>query len=224
MQFEYGVNVVFSDPQIRQIVDNSEDSTKMVEYFLKQGEGIDVAFSYLIDIIAAETNFTPLYLVYEIDYDDAGKPSVYYFPNDGITYKKYDDTFVPYSYYLSDWKKLHTTSACIKTPDSILVATPGLPFSPYEKLILPFDGLTWILLGCTLSIGFFVIFIVNRMQTFVQHLFYGVAKNSPSLNIVRIFFGIGQTVLPDSHFGRIILILFIFFCLVFRTGYQGDLS
>jgi hypothetical protein len=45
--------------------------------------------------------------------------------------------------------------------------------------------------------------------------------NDPAFNAVGIFFGIGQTQLPRKNFSRIILMLFIWFCLIFRTCWQS---
>jgi hypothetical protein len=42
-------------------------------------------------------------------------------------------------------------------------------------------------------------------------------------NALGIFFGISQTRTPKEIFGRSILILFIWFCLIIRTCYQSML-
>jgi hypothetical protein len=42
-----------------------------------------------------------------------------------------------------------------------------------------------------------------------------------ALHIFSIFFGISQPKLPTSNFARIILITFVYFCLVIRVAYQG---
>jgi len=43
------------------------------------------------------------------------------------------------------------------------------------------------------------------------------------LSIFRTFCGVGDKKLPKGSFARILLILFIFWCLVVRTAYQGKL-
>lgn len=107
--------------------------------------------------------------------------------------------------------------------DYAIFALPGEPYSNYEKLFLPFDNLTWtyffILFGC----AFLVILIVNNFPKKFQILLYGEGVTMPSFNVVGTFFGIGQIKLPDHNFGRIILMNFIVFCLIFRTGYQGKI-
>jgi hypothetical protein len=42
-------------------------------------------------------------------------------------------------------------------------------------------------------------------------------------NALGIFFGIGQTRLPRKFFSRILLLLFVWFCLIFRTCYQSKI-
>lgn len=103
----------------------------------------------------------------------------------------------------------------------ILMVTPAEAYSSYEKLLLPFDITTWALLITTFAISFLVIVIVNRMPDNFQMIVYGYKVQTPSLNVLRGFFGSSQVKLPSNNFARIILLLFLYFCLVFRTAYQG---
>jgi hypothetical protein len=50
---------------------------------------------------------------------------------------------------------------------------------------------------------------------------FGEGVRMPSYNVAGTFFGIGQMRLPTANFPRFILMLFILFCLIFRTAYQG---
>jgi hypothetical protein len=101
--------------------------------------------------------------------------------------------------------------------------TLGDLYTDYEKLFLPFDATTWALLLGTFAIAQFTILIVNRMSKRVQNIVYGEGINIPSLNIVSTFFGVSQPKLPIKTFPRFILIIFVLFCLIFRTAYQGVL-
>jgi len=67
------------------------------------------------------------------------------------------------------------------------------------------------------------ILIINRFSAKIKTIFYGLRVQNPIFNIIRGFFGIGQTMLPDGNFARLILISFIFWYLVIRTAYQGKL-
>ena len=69
----------------------------------------------------------------------------------------------------------------------------------------------------------FIVFIINRLPQVVKNIIYGTKVQTPIFNIIRGFFGIGQPILPDGNFARLILISFIFWCLVIRTAYQGML-
>ncbi|KAL7028260.1 hypothetical protein ACKWTF_005781 [Chironomus riparius] len=102
-----------------------------------------------------------------------------------------------------------------------LIVTPGFPYSPYEKLFLPFDLTTWILLATTFGITFITIFIINRLPIKTKNFVYGRKIYTPTLNVVSIFFGIAQARLPTENFSRFILILFVIFCLIFRTCFQS---
>jgi hypothetical protein len=105
----------------------------------------------------------------------------------------------------------------------ILAITPAEKFSNLEKLLLPFDELTWELLIVTFCVAFLVISIVSLMSKIVRNLVFGVKVNSPALNVIGTFFGISQTKLPGRNFARLILMNFVLFCLVMRTAYQGVL-
>jgi hypothetical protein len=99
--------------------------------------------------------------------------------------------------------------------------TPSEKYSPYEKFFLPFDLPTWILLFFTFIMTFGSIFMINHLSKSVQNLIYGQNIETPIWNVISIFFGISQTKLPNKNFSRFILIIFIYFCLIFRTCFQS---
>ncbi|CAG9799895.1 unnamed protein product [Chironomus riparius] len=116
----------------------------------------------------------------------------------------------------------HITSTFHQT-SYIFLITPDDPITITEKLFLPFDEFTWIMLIITFGIAFLVIFITNQMPIKFQKLIYGTGIKTPVLNIFYIFFGIGQMKIPDKTFPRFLLTSFILFCLIFRTCYQSKL-
>jgi hypothetical protein len=103
-----------------------------------------------------------------------------------------------------------------------LVLTAGEPYTPYEKFLLPFDVGTWICCGVFFGGAFITILIINltRNQR-IQNTIYGRNVNFPAFNILVAFFGQPQSILPARNFARFILMMFIIFCLIIRTGYQG---
>lgn len=124
-------------------------------------------------------------------------------------------------YKFEQFIKSHDFTTTFAEEQFKFVITPPKCYNSYEKLLMPFDRTTWILLILTFIIAFIIITIVNQSPKKIQNIVYGEKVQSPGYNIVSIFFGIGQVRLPDSNFPRIILMLFIMFCLIFRTAYQG---
>jgi hypothetical protein len=120
------------------------------------------------------------------------------------------DTIIPY----------HFTSV-FKFETYVLVVPPGQLYSNYEKVFLPFDLETWLCLIATFAGAFLSIFMINNLSKNIRDLLYGKGVYTPSFNVISIFFGMGQVKLPTGNFARIILIIFILFCLVIRNAYQG---
>ena len=102
-----------------------------------------------------------------------------------------------------------------------ILVTPADRYTPYEKLFLPFDFTTWLLLVATFAITFLTIFVINHLPKSAREFVYGREICTPTLNVISIFFGISQARLPSENFSRSILILFVFFCLIFRTCFQS---
>ncbi|CAG9810552.1 unnamed protein product [Chironomus riparius] len=103
----------------------------------------------------------------------------------------------------------------------LLASTPSEFYTNYEKMWLPFDDVTWILLLFTFVAAFTVIFIVKLMDIDVRNAVLGREITTPSWNIIHIFFGISHLKLPMASIPRFILMLLILFCLIFRTCYQS---
>jgi len=116
----------------------------------------------------------------------------------------------------------HVTSTFHQT-SFIFLITPSEPITITEKLFLPFDTQTWIMLIITFVTAFLVIFISHLMPEKIRNLIFGKGIKTPGLNIFFIFFGIGQMKIPDKSFPRFLLMVFILFCLIFRTCYQSKL-
>lgn len=102
-----------------------------------------------------------------------------------------------------------------------LMYSAGEIYDSYEKLILPFDTETWILLGISFAIGVFIILFVKIRHINWKNIVFGSFVETPIFNMVIAFFGQSQNVLPGLNFARYLMIMFILFCLVIRTGYQG---
>jgi hypothetical protein len=113
------------------------------------------------------------------------------------------------------------TSNVIENLKFKMFVTPAEKYTPYEKFVLPFDLLTWILIAVTFIATFSSIIIINCLSRTTQNIVYGHKVDAPVWNVVCIFFGISQTQLPTANFPRFILVIFIYFCLIFRTCFQS---
>ena len=116
----------------------------------------------------------------------------------------------------------HVTSPFRQT-SFIFLITPSEPITISEKLFLPFDFMTWIMLTITFGIALSVILIANFLPICFRNLIFGKGVETPGINVCYIFFGIGQMKVPDKSFPRFLLMTFILFCLIFRTCYQSKL-
>jgi hypothetical protein len=105
----------------------------------------------------------------------------------------------------------------------LLAATPTEYYNNYEKLLLPFDDVTWTLLVLTFVAAFSVIFVVKFLPKRVRYLVLGRETLHPALNVLHSLFGVPQFRLPSASIPRFILVAFVFFCLIFRTCYQSKL-
>lgn len=103
----------------------------------------------------------------------------------------------------------------------IFVVTPSEKLTSYQKILKPFDSEIWKFLLITFGVAFSTVFVINRMPKVFQDLIFGRGVQSPSYNILGSFFGISQSRVPVENTARILLIFFVYFCLIFRTAYQG---
>jgi hypothetical protein len=104
----------------------------------------------------------------------------------------------------------------------IFVSPPEF-YTNFEKLLLPFDDTTWILLLAIFSTTAIFIFVMKLMPEKLRISFYGDNILSPGLNSTQIFFGISLTKLPTKSTSRFILIVFVLFCLILRSCYQSKM-
>ena len=110
----------------------------------------------------------------------------------------------------------------IFTSSDVFLVPPGERYTSWEKLLLPFDWQTWVWLGVIFAVAFFVIFLIKvSKSTSLYEFVIGSNVTVPSLNVVAIFMGTGQTLLPQKNVARFMVMCFILFSLIMRTAYQG---
>lgn len=168
------------------------------------------AFYEIVETIAREGNFTSYYQLVFADRllaDSEGKKKKNLF--------SFTATILQNSNFL------------LKSPmfdvEWFFLLTPNNLYTNYELLFFPFDHLTWILLGLTFIFMFSFIFVINRTPRLRQLVYCEDSIVLTTYNIAGQFFGISQIREPVKTFPRIVLIFFIYFCLVIRTAYQGVL-
>ena len=206
-----------SDIEIPNLKERSDEITKC---FTKDFEKCTTLLTYLavnlelqgftvdiFKILAQVANFTPHFKL-NIDSDEPLEMSKHpimqiYVGSYGEALRGYSPTALAFDSYF------------------LLAATPAEFYTNYEKLWLPFDHTTWILLFVTFLGSFSFIFVVSLMPRNIKNSTFGRDEDSPALNVVQVFFGISQMKLPEASIPRFILMLFIGFCLIVRTCYQS---
>lgn len=98
-----------------------------------------------------------------------------------------------------------------------ILVPPGEPYTPLEKLFLPFDFTTWMLFLLVFLVAYFTVLLVNFFSDrAVKEFFYGENVQTPSINVFLIFMGGGMMVLPRKNFPRFLVMAFILYCLIMR--------
>ena len=56
-----------------------------------------------------------------------------------------------------------------------------------------------------------------------ENIVIGLSVTSPVMNMFSIIFGYSQPIVPSTSFARFVLMMFMIFCLIMRSIYQGSL-
>lgn len=132
-----------------------------------------------------------------------------------------------YNFFFKESETIFNTSRSMTRSFSFLrtqmALPPGEKHTGYEKFVLCFDKLTWILIIVTFVVAFSTIFIVNFSSDLVKNIVFERVITSPALNVARIFSGVSQVTTPRRTFARILTVLFILYSLIIRTSWQGKM-
>lgn len=106
----------------------------------------------------------------------------------------------------------------------IMIIPPGKPFTSLENLMKPFKMLMWLTVICISIIAFTVIVILKWKfnETFTNFVL-GSNNKHPFLNVLSVLLGVSLHRTPNRNFARTLLCMFMLFCLVIRSSYQGAL-
>lgn len=117
-----------------------------------------------------------------------------------------------------------SSSESYHTLPMVLIIPPGAPFTKFEKLFQPFEATVWLCLIITFSLAILIIAVVQfQPKQVIKDYVIGRGVSRPYLNIIEIFFGGCAHGNPTINFTRVLLMIFILFCLVIRSLYQGSL-
>lgn len=105
----------------------------------------------------------------------------------------------------------------------LMTVPPGEEYNCYEKLVMPFDSIVWLLIWITFTISFIAIFIVNSMELSKRNFVFGTNVQTPSLNVAILFFGIAQSNPPRRNFARFLIMMFMLYSMIIRTAWQGKI-
>lgn len=105
----------------------------------------------------------------------------------------------------------------------IYVIPPKASFSSFQKLSQPFRRNVWISLVAFYAFAIVSIIVINRLPEKFRNIIFGYNITSPLTNMFLATLGISQATVPIGRFARSLLIMFLLFCLVIRSSYQGSL-
>lgn len=108
---------------------------------------------------------------------------------------------------------------------SVVYTIPrGPPYSPLEKLALPFEPNVWLLIVIYTGIAFAAtIYISGRCSKKWRDFVFGARNCTPCLNYINIMLGGAITLEPVRNFARTILAIWLIGSLILRSSYQGAL-
>ncbi|CRL07553.1 CLUMA_CG020518, isoform A [Clunio marinus] len=115
-------------------------------------------------------------------------------------------------------------STVVNFNDVLVVVPPGQPFTAFEKMIKPFEGIVWIVLLVILTVGFTIAVVLSRKpHSALNRIVVGKEIKMPAMSIIVALVGGSLHVLPKRSTPRVLLTSFLLFCLVIRTLYTAAL-
>ncbi|KAG5684347.1 hypothetical protein PVAND_013582 [Polypedilum vanderplanki] len=105
----------------------------------------------------------------------------------------------------------------------VFMLPPAEELSSFHKLIQPFDNYVWSCIIFILIVAIIVIGILEYQSIKVRSFVYGKNIKNPYMNILIAIVGGSQVKLPKRNFSRSLLMMFLLFCIIIRSSYQGAL-
>lgn len=109
------------------------------------------------------------------------------------------------------------------TSNLVWVVPPGRQLTSIEKLLKPFGPYLWKAVIIVFIISFLMVAVIGWFTITIQNFVFGRNIRTPSLNIINVFFGGSLVQTPTRNFARTLLCIFMIYCLIIRSSYQGAL-
>lgn len=174
----------------------------------------------LIKTLSAEFNFSINFTLYD------GSGTVTKNVSTGLRgalYRQEVDIGISGSSLQTNRMEYMSPSSMINSVPIVIVFPPPSLKSPFEKLYLPFDVPTWLLLFFIFIAGAVIIRVTQLFMPNIYILIVGHRVKYAFTNMLIAFFGQSQAALPRENFSRLLLMEFLMFCMVIRGIYQGQL-
>lgn len=104
----------------------------------------------------------------------------------------------------------------------VLVIPQPKSISPFQKLVMPLDIITWCLIASMFLITILISLSRKKCSNFYRRI-VGKNINYPVLNMTIAITGGSQIKLPQENISRFVLANFLIFCVVIKGIYQGKL-
>lgn len=114
-----------------------------------------------------------------------------------------------------------TASYIYFTSNLIWITPPGRLFTSFEKLFKPFNSVLWVCIIIVFTLSFVTVLVLRYQSKKAQNFVFGRNISTPFLNLINIFFGGSLNKTPVRNFARTLLALFMVYCLIIRSSYQG---
>jgi hypothetical protein len=228
MKFQNNLGPTFYANELKPFVGNSQNKEEKDVAQMKQkiNEGHMTYrgfFPEITRVMAKRFNFTAYHQIFYQDNQYTSEIDAFVSQNGKIlyTYLKFE-SFIRTDHSIMEQTYNHITAPYTSLNIYYLI-TPNEFYTNYEKLFFPFEKYAWMCFGLTFGFTFGIIFVLNRVPRWIRRIFYGIGIRSPTFNALSIFFGISMTKLPSENCARILLTMFLFLCLIFRTCYQSKM-
>ena len=105
----------------------------------------------------------------------------------------------------------------------VMIVPSGEEYGDIEKFVRPFSLSTWMAIFVTIMLAFVVMVIISHYSQSIFNFVVGKNVKTPMFNNLSVVFGVSQTQLPKRNFARFILMVYILWCLIIRSAYQGGI-